>query len=131
MCATQADADGMQEVLASHADIIPKKTLNVALRAAVKGCTTALLDYSIQCTELLIDAGANINSEEANEGKTALMMACEKGYLELVKNLLDHDALIDHKDQKKRTPLMYAIGTNAQNFDVVEELLNRGADVNE
>jgi len=61
----------------------------------------------------LIDAGANINSEEANEGQTALMMACEKGYLELVSNLLDHDALIDHKDQKKRTPLMYAIGTKA------------------
>ena len=47
MCATQADADNMQEVLASNADIIPKKTLNVALRAAVKGCTTALLEYSI------------------------------------------------------------------------------------
>jgi len=46
----------------------------------------------------LIDGGANINSEEASEGKTALIMACEKGYLELVKNLLDHDALIDHKD---------------------------------
>ena len=46
----------------------------------------------------LIDAGANINSEEANEGKTALMMACEKGYLELVSNLLDHEALVDHKD---------------------------------
>ena len=77
-----------------------KRSLNVALRAAVKGCTTALLDCSISCTELLIDAGANINSEEANEGKTALMMACEKGYLELVSNLLDHGALIDHEDQK-------------------------------
>lgn len=109
----------MQEILASHHDVIPKKTLNVALRAAVKGCTTHKLDYSIQCTELLVEAGANINSEEANEGKTALMMSCEKGYLELVKNLLDHEALIDHKDQKKRTPLMYAIGTNAQNLDVV------------
>lgn len=93
--------------------MIPKKTLNVSLRAAVKGCTTAMLDYSIQCVEMLIDAGANINSEEANEGKTALMMACEKGYLELVSNLLDHEALIDHKDQRKRTPLMYAIGAVA------------------
>ena len=131
MRARLADADGVQEILASHHDLIQKKTLNVALRAVTKGCTTALLDFSIQCTELLIDAGANINSEEANEGKTALMMACEKGYLELVSNLLNHDAFIDHKDQKKRTPLMYAIGTKAQNFDVVNELLKRGANVNE
>lgn len=78
--------------------MIQKKTLNVALRAAIKGCTTALLDVSIECTEMLINEGANINSEEASEGKTALMMACEKGYLELVSTLLDHGALIDHKD---------------------------------
>lgn len=85
----------------------------MALRAAVKGCTTPKLEYSIQCCQLLIEAGANINSEEANEGKTALMMSCEKGYLELVKNLLDNEALIDHKDQQKRTSLMYAINANA------------------
>lgn len=71
----------------------------MALRAAVKGCTTQKLEYSIQCTQLLIEAGANINSEEPNEGKTALMMSCEKGYLELVKKLLDNQALINHKDQ--------------------------------
>lgn len=47
------------------------------------------------------------------------MMACEKGYLELVKTLLDHGALMDMHDQKKKTPLMYAIGTKAENLDVV------------
>ena len=129
--ATQGDVDGISDILASHSDMIPKKTLNVSLRAAVKGCTTAMLDYSIQCVERLIDAGANINSEETKEGKTALMMACEKGYLELVSNLLDHEALIDHKDQRKRTPLMYAIGATAENLDVVNELLDKGADLNE
>jgi len=80
---------------------------------------------------MLINAGANINSEEASEGKTALMMACEKGYLELVSTLLEHGALIDHKDQRKKTPLMYAIGTKAENKDVVKTLLESGADVNE
>ena len=47
------------------------------------------------------------------------MMACEKGYFELVQILLDQEALINHKDQKKKTPLMYAIQSNAQNKDVV------------
>lgn len=59
------------------------------------------------------------------------MMACEKGYLELVSTLLEHGALIDHKDQRKKTPLMYAIGTKAENNDVVKTLLESGADVNE
>ena len=77
----------------------PKKTLNVALRTCIQGCNTALIDESIQCMEILIDAGANINSEEPNNGQTSLMMACKKGYLELVKNLLDHDALLSMKDQ--------------------------------
>ena len=39
--------------------------------------------------------------------------------------------MIDHKDQKKKTPLMYAIQAKAQNLDVVGELLSRSADVNE
>ena len=98
MRAQQADVDEVQEIIAKYHDVLQKKTLNVALRAAVKGCTTAMQAYSIECTEALIIAGANINSEEANEGKTALMMACEKGYLELVDVLLAHDALIDLKD---------------------------------
>ena len=46
----------------------PKKTLNVALRTYIQGCNTALIDDSIQCMEILIDAGANINSEEPNNG---------------------------------------------------------------
>ena len=46
----------------------PKKTLNVALRTCIQGCNTALIDDSIQCMEILIDAGANINSEEPNNG---------------------------------------------------------------
>lgn len=37
----------------------------------------------------LLNAGANINSEEAKEGKTPLILACEKGYIELVKFILD------------------------------------------
>lgn len=88
----------VQDILDRYSDAIPKKIKNVSLRAAVKGCTTATLENAIDCVTQLIDCGANINSEEASEGKTALIMACEKGYLELVKNLLDHDALIDHKD---------------------------------
>ena len=103
----------------------------MALRAAVNGCKTSHLDSSINCTQLLIDAGANLNTEEPNEGKTPLMMACKRGYLEMVSNLLNHGAMPDLKDQKGRSALMYAIDTQAQNEDVVEQLLATTCSVNE
>jgi len=73
--------------------------LNLALQAAVKGCNTSKLPESIQIVNDLLNAGAKINSEEAKEGKTALILACEKGYIELVKFILDQDGvIIDHTD---------------------------------
>jgi ankyrin repeat protein len=44
--------------------------------------------------------------------------------------LVDSGALINHRDNRKRTPLFYAIETQAQNIDVVQELIKREADVN-
>jgi ankyrin repeat protein len=54
----------------------------------VKGCTTSKISESIEVINDLLNAGANINSEEGEEGKTALILACEKGYIELVKYIL-------------------------------------------
>ena len=98
---------------------IPKKNLNVALREAVKGCNTRRLEDSLACVDELIRANANVNAEEPDEGRTALMFACEKGYFEIVQKLIESGALIDHRDNKKRTALFYAIDNSAQNIDVV------------
>lgn len=69
------------------------------MHAAVRGCNTSRLAESVQVVNDLLNAGANINSEEQKEGKTALILACEKGYIELVKLILDQDGvLIDHPD---------------------------------
>ena len=48
----------------------------------------------------------------------------------MVSNLLDYDAIVDLKDQKQQTPLFHAIGAKAQNYDVVKELIKRGANIN-
>jgi ankyrin repeat protein len=63
----------------------------------------------VTCVESLIAANANVNAEESEEGRTALMLACEKGYLEVVQKLIELGALLDHRDKKKRTALFYAI----------------------
>ena len=87
--------------------------MNAALRGAVKGCNTSRLEDAISCLESLIVASANVNAEESEEGRTALMLACEKGYLEIVQKLLDSGALLDHRDKKKRTALFYAVDNPA------------------
>jgi ankyrin repeat protein len=84
----------------------------------------------MQCIKSLISHTANVNAEDAEEGRTALMIACDKGYYQIVTELLDNSALVDHKDKKKRTALFYAVANHAQNVDVVQELLSRKADVN-
>jgi ankyrin repeat protein len=101
----------VQEILELYnsSNKIPKRHLNVALREAVKGCNTRRLEDSLSCVDELIRASANVNAEEAEEGRTALMFACEKGYLEIVQRLIDSGALINHRDNRKRTPLFYAI----------------------
>mmetsp|Transcript_97900 Transcript_97900/g.134624 ORF Transcript_97900/g.134624 Transcript_97900/m.134624 type:complete len:107 (+) Transcript_97900:489-809(+) len=58
------------------------------------------------------------------------MIACEKGYIELVQEILDKDDLVDHKDTHKRTALFYAIDSKSQNVDVALALIRKGADVN-
>lgn len=50
----------------------------------MKGCNTRKLEDSLQIIEELIKANANVNAEEGEEGRTALMYASEKGYLEIV-----------------------------------------------
>jgi len=45
-----------------------KKNLNSALRNCILGCKTTMIDDSIQCMEILIDKGANINAEESHFG---------------------------------------------------------------
>lgn len=58
------------------------------------------------------------------------MLACRKGYIELVKDILERDDLIDTRDKDGRTALLHAIYQKEQNQDVVRELIAKNADVN-
>jgi ankyrin repeat protein len=48
----------------------------------------------------LLDSGANIDAEDPNDGRTALMIACEKGYVEIVDHLIEREANILTRDKK-------------------------------
>jgi ankyrin repeat protein len=79
--------------------------------------------------ELLIQNGANVKAEDSEEGKTALMLACEKGYLEVITKLLDSGAVVDKGDKKKKTALMYAVNLTQENCDIISSLLSKKAEV--
>lgn len=109
---------------------INKRDLNRALLLAVQGCLSNKKEELMECIRILLNAGANVDAENPKEGKTALMIACEKGYVEVVDYLQQCDAQVNLKDKKSRSPILYALEANAQNLDVVMRLINKGADVN-
>ena len=60
------------------------------------------------------------------------MIACEKGYIELVDHILDNHAQVNYLGGPKNChPLHYAINSQAENVDVVDLLIEKGkAEVN-
>ncbi|XP_039637373.1 inversin-A-like [Perca fluviatilis] len=68
-----------------------------------------LPDSQTRCkfVELLLQRGANVNCQDGN-GRTALSYACEKGYLDAVKNLVRNNADPEIVDAWGNTALMYA-----------------------
>ena len=74
----------------------------------------------------LLDGGVPVDEKDEG-GKTALMLASEKGRTEVVRLLLDKGALLDEKDADGMTALMWA--SNEGHTEVVKLLLNRGASV--
>ena len=132
----KAARDGKDELLASllkglsqSQKSISQRQLSTALHAAVEGCkSTSSVESHVSCINLLQGMGANINAEK--EGKTILMIASSKGFLELVTEILEKDAWVNHGDRDWKTALHYAIDNKAENLDVVNLLIESNADIN-
>lgn len=58
------------------------------------------------------------------------MIACQKGFIELVSDILEKGAWVNHADNDQRTALHYAIDNKAENLDVVHLLIEKEANVN-
>ncbi|MDF2634576.1 MAG: Ankyrin repeat-containing protein [Pelosinus sp.] len=75
-----------------------------------------------------LDAGMDINAMRTTDGWTALTAASFYKRPELVKLLLEKQAIVDVQDTSGRTPLMYAAAMGTE--EVVTLLLNAGAKPN-
>ena len=83
----------------------------------------------LEVVQLLLKAGADVNTPHATVQATPLQYAASGGHVEVVRTLLDAKANVNATDSTGRTPLMWA-ATNGQ-AAVVELLLARGADANQ
>jgi ankyrin repeat protein len=58
----------------------------------VQNCSSLKKNEVIECIRILLNAGANVDAEDPQDGKTVLMIACEKGYIEIVDQLIQSEA---------------------------------------
>jgi ankyrin repeat protein len=138
-----ADIDGAQgdgttalHWAAFNDDLDLAKTL-VAVGANVRATTRlgAISPLFMACTngnaamiEVLVKAGADVNSAKAN-GTTALMLAASSGSVEAVETLIKSGAKVDAKESVHgQTALMFAAALNRD--AVVRSLLAHSADAN-
>ena len=78
--------------------------------------------------EILFAHGASVNGP-VGVFVTPLQLACQSGSLDIVSLLLEHGADVDATTVETRTPLTLACESD-ENLDIVELLLNAGADEN-
>lgn len=89
----------------------------------------ASADNNLEVVKLLVEAGANVNQKNKENGKTALMYAASLGYVEVCEYLLSQkNILINAKDKEGKTALMHAV-SNAR-IDIIKLLLDKKANVN-
>jgi ankyrin repeat protein len=94
----------------------------------MKGATAFLISAYYNCDEfirLLMEKGANINERRKLDGRTALMLAIEKGNTGMVKLLIDSGADLNALDAKGTSPLALAMGK--KNPQIQTMLKNAGA----
>jgi len=82
------------------------------------------------CVSNILSAGAMIDAIDNDTGRTVLMIACEKGYIEIVDSLLKADAMVNSRDNKSKNALFYAIMAKGENTDIVQLLLSKEAELN-
>jgi FOG: Ankyrin repeat len=77
--------------------------------------------------EMLLDAGANLNSTDAKQW-SALALAVEKGHRSTVIILLENKIYIDSRDAEDQTPLM--IAARLDEIEILSQLVKANADIN-
>ena len=83
----------------------------------------ATLEGNSEIVSYLISEGADVNSPAGSSiGRTALMYAAEKGYTEIVRELLETDVNLHVRSKDSKTALNFALDNNHQEIAVMLKL---------
>jgi ankyrin repeat protein len=86
----------------------------------------AIMHDYMNLFHLLLENGADLEAKN-KDGDTALLCACWKGHIAVVKMLLDKDANIEAQNNNRKTALFYACSMG--HIAVVEMLVDKGANI--
>ena len=87
----------------------------------------AIKENNVPEVQRLLRLGVPVDFLGLNQGRTPLHYAIENGQLEIVKELLKHNANVNATDTKDFTPLQIAVTKNNQ--EMIELLINKGANI--
>lgn len=85
----------------------------------------------LEIVNLLLSSDSKIINKSNLKGQTALTIASQHANLNMIKKLILYHANINHKDKKKRTPLMYVCYSENSNLDVIYYFIKNGANIND
>lgn len=83
---------------------------------------------NLKVVELLISAGAAINSTDEN-GSNSLHFAAENGHFEMIKYLFSKGADLNARNREGSNPLHYAVSN--KNMEMIEWLIDKGINSND
>lgn len=86
------------------------------------------IDDAFSTAKFLLEKKININAKDS-KGYTALHFSVQKQSIEFTKLLLSYDPNIESKDKHGNTPLAKAIFYYEGNHEIIELLLDKGADL--
>ncbi len=117
--------------LAEVKELIETKGVNVNFKTYddLRPLYTAALRNHNEVVKYLLTKGANIDEKNGQIGASAVYIASDKGYLDIVKTLADAGANVNLKINGGFTPLY--IATQNNHNEVVKYLLAKGANVDE
>ena len=118
--------------IAHNKNIYQDKMVKLILDASSKEIKFlyAVIENKIDDVLKYISEGVDINNAVYGKyGFNALLLASRSHYKEIIKILLEHNADVNFRSYLNNTALEY-ISNNDNNFDIAEEFIKRGADVN-
>ena len=102
--------------------------LTISLNFAQDGSKLieSVMYQDMEALKSLVESGVDVNYQDPQSGSTALMLACNYGFIEMAKFLLDNGAKVNIQAQNGATALT---GAAQQSLELVKLLLDKKADV--